>query len=222
MLRTLAHQTLRRAAAPCRAAALTSTRSLSLLAGTSSSNSGSPLSFASVLLGTAAAAVAITPARCDAGPGPEADDIDWSDLQTAPDEDTGCSFCHFMRESPCGNHFRRWERCVAENKGDDKDGNALFVSKCFEPTKGMQECIVRNQQYYDDERAKSKKEAAREAGEASRYLTKRGVTTRACWCPLCSHVRLPPPPCSHMCVDVCAAHYCLSRIRFSQRAPTRQ
>ena len=46
-------------------------------------------------------------------PGPTYEpDEDWSDLPE--DEPTGCSLCIFMRGSPCGNHFRRWDKCIKE------------------------------------------------------------------------------------------------------------
>lgn len=125
-----------------------------------------------------AASLSLPPAFLDApGPGPEADSIDWSDLSLAEDEETGCGFCLFMRSSPCGNHFRRWERCVASNKGDDASGNPKFVKECYAATEGMQLCIARNQGYYDAERDKAA--AARAEEEAAPNTAVRAWLTKA-------------------------------------------
>ncbi|GMI05477.1 hypothetical protein TrRE_jg2643, partial [Triparma retinervis] len=65
-------------------------------------------------------------------PGPKLDpEEDWSDL--SEDEPTGCSLCIFMRGSPCGNHFRRWDKCVKANPED-------YTKTCFDVSKKMFEC----------------------------------------------------------------------------------
>jgi len=66
----------------------------------------------------------------------EEEDEDWSDLPPE-DEDTEdeCPLCRFMKKSPCGNHFRRWQMCVDRyREGGD------FAEKCSKETIGLGRC----------------------------------------------------------------------------------
>jgi hypothetical protein len=82
-----------------------------------------------------------------------------------------------MRSSPCGNHFRRWERCVAANKGDDENGESKFIKACYEPTLGMQECIGRNQKYFDDAKESASRERELEETKPNHAVRKWIVKT---------------------------------------------
>mmetsp|Transcript_3613 Transcript_3613/g.4914 ORF Transcript_3613/g.4914 Transcript_3613/m.4914 type:complete len:217 (-) Transcript_3613:2082-2732(-) len=66
----------------------------------------------------------------------EEEDEDWSDLPPE-DEDTEdeCPLCRFMKKSPCGNHFRRWQMCV-----DRYRESGDFAEKCSKETIGLGRC----------------------------------------------------------------------------------
>lgn len=46
---------------------------------------------------------------------------DWSDLDGEADKDTDCTLCLGFREGPCGNYWRRQERCMDKFKSDEDD-----------------------------------------------------------------------------------------------------
>mmetsp|Transcript_5383 Transcript_5383/g.7260 ORF Transcript_5383/g.7260 Transcript_5383/m.7260 type:complete len:442 (-) Transcript_5383:56-1381(-) len=46
---------------------------------------------------------------------------DWSDLDGEADKETDCTLCLGFREGPCGNYWRRQERCMDKFKSDEDD-----------------------------------------------------------------------------------------------------
>jgi hypothetical protein len=45
-------------------------------------------------------------------------------------EETECPLCHFMRASPCGPTWVRWEKCIHFHKSKEED----FVNPCARVT----------------------------------------------------------------------------------------
>ena len=61
---------------------------------------------------------------------------DWSDLPPIEDDDEEeCPLCRFMKKSPCGNHFRRWQMCV-----DRYRESGDFAEKCASQTISLGKC----------------------------------------------------------------------------------
>ena len=56
-------------------------------------------------------------------------------------EETECPLCHFMRASPCGRTWVRWEKCIHAHKSKDED----FVNPCARITLRLAECIQKHQ-----------------------------------------------------------------------------
>lgn len=52
-------------------------------------------------------------------------------------EETDCPLCHFMRASPCGQTWVRWEKCIHYHKEKEED----FVGPCGRVTLKLAECI---------------------------------------------------------------------------------
>lgn len=56
-------------------------------------------------------------------------------------EETECPLCHFMRASPCGATWVRWEKCIHFHKSKEED----FVGPCARVTLKLAECIQQHQ-----------------------------------------------------------------------------
>ncbi len=56
-------------------------------------------------------------------------------------EETDCPLCHFMRASPCGTTWVRWEKCIHCHKSKEED----FVGPCARITLRLAECIQKHQ-----------------------------------------------------------------------------
>lgn len=52
-------------------------------------------------------------------------------------EETDCPLCHFMRASPCGRTWARWEKCIHFHKEKEED----FVGPCSRVTLRLAQCI---------------------------------------------------------------------------------
>ena len=58
--------------------------------------------------------------------------------------------CAQMRASPCGNYWRRWERCVKSAK--DEEGKD-FVTECMKQTQGLSMCMEYEKDYFEQFRS---------------------------------------------------------------------
>ena len=62
------------------------------------------------------------------------------------EEEESCGFCTFMKGGSCRAEFVAWEKCVDDAKAKKED----FVEKCFEQTKHLRECMLRDPEYYGE------------------------------------------------------------------------
>ena len=86
---------------------------------------------------------------------PEQDDewieTDWSDLPPDDqDKETSCFICLVNREGPCRNYWRRFEKCMDENPGEDEEGNSLSTKACEKPFYAWMRCQQKYREYYTE------------------------------------------------------------------------
>ncbi|XP_050376130.1 uncharacterized protein LOC126793608 [Argentina anserina] len=75
----------------------------------------------------------------------EEDEDEEDDEENGEEEKDECGFCLFMKAGPCGERFAAWEQCVKESE-KNKDYAAV---KCVDVFKTLNECMTKNQDYYD-------------------------------------------------------------------------
>lgn len=76
-------------------------------------------------------------------------DTDWSDLPPDDqDKETSCFICLVNREGPCRNYWRRFEKCMDDNPGEDEEGNSLSTKACEKPFIAWMRCQQKHHEYY--------------------------------------------------------------------------
>ena len=76
-------------------------------------------------------------------------ETDWSDLPPDDqDKETSCFICLVNREGPCRNYWRRFEKCMDDNPGEDEEGNSLSTKACEKPFLSWMRCQQTNHEYY--------------------------------------------------------------------------
>jgi len=78
---------------------------------------------------------------------------------------SGCSFCKWMVEGPCGSHYEEWDDCVHETKQVE---GRNFVETCRPCTMALMACIEKHPDYYEElAKMEKTKEEKKDDGEAS-------------------------------------------------------
>lgn len=76
-------------------------------------------------------------------------ETDWSDLPPDNEEkETSCFICRVNREGPCRNYWRRFEKCMDANPGEDDKGNSLSAEACEKPFMAWMRCQQNHLEYY--------------------------------------------------------------------------